>query len=139
MPIVHTDGLAQASLALDPGGNFFTGRIFHASARTGWSPTLVIGTDHFTPSLAIDAQGRGHLVCSTGPNTGIPLVVLDVAGRTVRRLTPTTGTGGGVECMWDGRSDAGTTVPAGVYRVVPAHGSRQPATQAGTITVMKLH
>jgi hypothetical protein len=81
-PIAHVMGLAGPSLAVDTGGmahvalsevggNILTGRVFHASARTGWSPSLVIGDDHASPCLALDELGQGHLVCTTGPNTGV--------------------------------------------------------------------
>jgi hypothetical protein len=75
-------GLTSPSLALDPAGgphtamaevsgNFYTGRIYYARQTDDWSPVLVIGVDHGVPSLAVDQIGMGHLVCMTGPNTGI--------------------------------------------------------------------
>ncbi len=75
-------GLSSPSLAVDRtntphlamvevGGNIVTGRLYYASEANGWTPVLIIGTDHATPSLAVDFGGYGHLVCTTGPNTGI--------------------------------------------------------------------
>jgi hypothetical protein len=52
-------------------GNIYTGRLYYASAAGGFGPTLIIGDDHGAPSLAIDADGFGHLLCTTGPNTGV--------------------------------------------------------------------
>ncbi len=75
-------GLASPSLALDRtetphlglvevSGSIVTGRLYYASEANGWTPTLIIGADHATPSLAVDFDGYGHLVCTTGPNSGI--------------------------------------------------------------------
>ena len=205
-PIVHTSGLTQASLAVDPGkaahvmaaeisGSLLTGRIFHASALTGWVPSLVIGNDHGTPSLAIDAQGRGHLVCTTGPNTGsrnvlylqsaalttvgviappppttpswqaspnpfsratvlrftgepalvaaihggARLVILDIAGRAVRRLSAGVATNSSADFVWDGRGDNGGTVPPGVYRIALVNASGRIAAGTASVKVVKLH
>lgn len=82
VPIVHSNGLAAPVLAVgsaggaqlavsEISGNLFTGRIYHAGSRSGWIPSLVVGTDHGTPALAVGPQGSAHLVCSTGPNTGV--------------------------------------------------------------------
>lgn len=52
----------------------------------------------------------------TAPWTGRARIrVLDVAGRTVRRLVDTEVDAGTGEARWDGRDDAGRRVPAGVY------------------------
>jgi hypothetical protein len=53
-------------------GNFYTGNIFYSCRQGGggWAVSFVVGGDHFTPSLAIDAGGFGHVACHTGGNTG---------------------------------------------------------------------
>ena len=43
------------------------------------------------------------------------VVVLDLRGRTVRRLWTGVGTGESQVALWDGRSDQGWIAPAGVY------------------------
>lgn len=86
-PVVHSSGLTGPVLAVGPvggaqvggvqvalseiSGSLQTGRIFHAGSLTGWAPSLVVGNDHGTPSLAVDRFGTGHLVCTTGANTGV--------------------------------------------------------------------
>jgi hypothetical protein len=200
VPIVHSNGLGAPVLAVGSGGgaqlavsevsgNLFTGRVFHAASRSGWTPSLVIGSDHGTPSLAVDAQGSGHLMCTTGPNTGVrnvlylqaspttagvtagPAVpasawsatpnpftartvlrlsgnppagaahrnaalVLDVAGRVVRRLAPARARDGVTEFEWDGRGADGRLVAAGVYRIVSAGAGAGRETRA--LTVVRL-
>jgi hypothetical protein len=80
-PIVHANGLTAAVLAVgtvggaqvamsEISGSLLTGRVFHAGSLTDWAPSLVVGNDHGTPSLALDGFGVGHLVCTTGANTG---------------------------------------------------------------------
>jgi hypothetical protein len=55
----------------------------------------------------------------TGVNAGGPaayrLVILDVAGRTVRSLGAGIAGPSGVEAIWDGRLDGGEVAPAGIY------------------------
>lgn len=203
-PIAHTNGLTGPSLAVDAegqahvavseiSGSLFTGRILYASALTGWAPSLVIGNDHGTPSLAVGAQGKSYLVCTTGPNTGqrnvlclqsqlttagvgderppaartwraspnpfrlatvvrttggssmgsasggnTAALVFDVAGRIVRHLAPTRGSGAAVEYAWDGRNDVGRVVPAGVYRIAATGGSGDVPAGTRAATVVKL-
>lgn len=100
--IVHSAGLSSPSMAgpsaafAEVGGNIFTGRIMFATRDDDWEEIeLTIGSDHMTPSLAIgfgEFGFDGHLVCTTGPNTGVNDVVYARAENLIVDIDPSPGT-----------------------------------------------
>lgn len=58
---------------METSGNFYTGNVYYSGKdSTGaWQASLVIGGDHFSPSLQVDQQGYGHVACHTGGNTSV--------------------------------------------------------------------
>ncbi len=75
-----------------------------------------------TGALRLVSPARGHVAFDLAPLPArATLVVLDATGRAVRHLPLARGTR---HAVWDGTSDAGATMPAGVYwaRLAP-HGA----------------
>jgi hypothetical protein len=82
LPPVGSTGLTSPSIAVDTNntphvataqvnGNIYTGRILYSRRfDAGWVTGVLVGVDETMPSLAIGADGRGHLTCPTGANTG---------------------------------------------------------------------
>jgi len=64
----------------------------------------------------------GTLLSLAGAPAGAAVCVLDAQGRCVRRLAVPAGVGA---VWWDGRSDAGASVPSGVYLAVALAGGRR--------------
>jgi hypothetical protein len=98
-------------------------------AIKGWDAVVrttagTIGTDPPPPAAGIQfAQPRPNPMSADGTTLSFTLaageqaslVVLDLRGRTVRRLWSGVGTGDAQVALWDGRSDEGWVAPAGVY------------------------
>jgi len=76
------------------------------------------------PALAVTSmsvqpgRGRAEIVFSLSAPAYCDVEVLNIAGRTVRRIQQQClMTSGQQVVVWDGRGDAGTPVPRGVYLV----------------------
>jgi hypothetical protein len=69
---------------------------------------LSVHPNPFSSSVALEMGYAG---------TGTPseIVIVDVTGRKIRNLRPMCVTGGLNRVIWDGRSDSGVRVSAGVY------------------------
>jgi hypothetical protein len=100
-----------------------------AGCIVGIGVVLDAGTPPGGPGLAIRAQpnpcrGRVQLTIAADGAAEPDLRVVDVLGRTIRRL-PAGRTGAGARRVeWDGRTDSGERAPAGVYVVRLAAGAR---------------
>jgi hypothetical protein len=90
-----------------------------------WSPESTPATDvprdelaaaSLRPTIAPNpARGESRIAFRTRTRGPLEVSIVDVTGRTVRRLAHGTGEAGSHEVTWDGRDDAGHTVAAGVY------------------------
>lgn len=95
----------------------------------GIGVSLDAGRPSGAPGLSVRAQPnpcRGRVLLSVvADGADEPdLRVLDMLGRTVRRLPAARGGSGTWRVEWDGRTDAGTRAPAGVYLVRLGAGAR---------------
>jgi hypothetical protein len=78
--------------------------------ETGPAATLAVGQPTPQP-----ARGAQEIVFSLPAPARLQVRIYDVAGRMVRRLADEPVAEGRHRLTWDGRSDAGLPVPAGVY------------------------
>ena len=80
-----------------------------------------VGTDPRAPVAAFysrpnPSRGRCHVVYELNTSARVSLDVFDVGGRRVRTLLFDTLRGPGERReIWDGRTDAGASVPSGIY------------------------
>lgn len=92
-------------------------------------------------SLAATSVGSGaQIVFALTADAQASVEVLNLAGRVVRRLAPVQAAAGAVVTLsWDGRSDSGTSVPAGRYlmRISAAAEDGQAVSAAGAVWVKR--
>jgi hypothetical protein len=91
------------------------GDAFRSPVATVTTPTslLVLGQNHpnpFNPQTTIPYE-----LPNTPPSMRVQLLILDTAGRVVRKLVDEDQTGGSREAAWNGRDDGGHAVSSGVY------------------------
>jgi hypothetical protein len=79
----------------------------------GDGPTAAIALAAPRPNPFVEGPATLSYALASGEDASLSIV--DLRGRTVRRLWSGTGTGGAQTAFWDGRDDRGATVPAGVY------------------------
>ena len=98
-----------------------------------WSPS-----SWAVSSVAAAAPPEAGATVAPNPGTGgtrirlaipeagtVEVSILDVAGRRVRQIAGGRFAAGGVEARWDGRNDAGDSMPAGVYLYRVRAGARE--------------
>jgi DNA-binding beta-propeller fold protein YncE len=127
-------------IAVDAAGNVYVGdtansrvQVFAPVAAAGVAAALTVG------GAAAQAVGGGRqaLVFTLSAAASVQVVVLNLAGRTVRTVAGSWPGRAGVNTLaWDGRSDRGLPVPNGTYlvRVVArTAGGQQAATAAACV------
>lgn len=118
----NTAGATQVRLrrAQFYNGGTYVNPTLTSDALVSWGGVLGAGPswDLTGPRLAVrgnPARGEQWFDLAS-PVAGVQrLVVLDLAGRTVRRLDAGMRPAGSRSLSWDGRDDAGRLVPAGIY------------------------
>lgn len=79
----------------------------------GGGPTAAIALAQPRPNPSAGTPATLSYALAAGERASLSIV--DLRGRTVRRLWSGSGTGDAQVVFWDGRDDRGATVPAGVY------------------------
>ncbi len=90
--------------------------IDYTPSTTGVVPPAAGSRVSFAPPWPVPAAGAVRLAWTLPAEARVSLAIHDAAGRRVRRLlTASLEPAGAGTRVWDGRSDAGTPVAAGVY------------------------
>jgi hypothetical protein len=124
--------------AIGPDGSLWFCRQFvNPSTSTGQIRRIVrtstVGVPHplsaagpcFAVPYPSPSAGAIHFSYSLSEPADVTLVILDLGGRIVRRLTgPELQEPRAYTRVWDGRDDRGRDLPAGVYRAVLTVGGR---------------
>jgi len=107
----------------------FVNPVTTADASIGIGTTVGVGDGRASHALSLRAEpnpasGPISFAIEADAPAVQRLVVLDLSGRVVRRLSEGWQTSGGHRIAWDGTDGAGARVPAGVYLVTLQAGTR---------------
>ncbi len=108
------------------------GRIYRTRIHLPAGTTAIGEEEPAAPGAAVLRATPNPMRESTtivaGPALGPSCVdIVDVQGRSVRRLEARPGAGGQRSAVWDGRNERGTRVPAGIYYAIPRGGRHADA------------
>jgi glucose/arabinose dehydrogenase len=129
--------LGVSDYAVGPDGSLWYCRQFTSGSPSGQIRRIVrtstVGVPHApsgaaplfaTPSPS-PSRGTVRFSYELREPAEVSLVILDAAGRIVRRLAgPEAGQARAYDRVWDGRDDRGSALPAGIYRAVLTVGGR---------------
>ncbi len=122
------------------GGVFVTEDYAYVTTTIGWGGLEIFPTQCWSLTNVEDPlAGSSQMFLQTYPNPGssqtyihferrhsgpVQVNVYDIAGRLIRRISNSSFSAGSHQLLWDGRSDEGRAVAAGVYliRVSSAEG-----------------
>lgn len=91
------------------------GLVDYSPLAGGVIPTSVRTAGAMTVAAAPTANGGAQIVVTLGAPAEVQAEILNIAGRVVCALPPVKGKAGVNSLLWNGRSKAGTQVPAGSY------------------------
>lgn len=91
------------------------GLVDYSPLRGGVVPTAVRTAGAMTVAAAATKGGGAQIVVTLGAPAEVQAEILNLAGRTIRVLPPVAAKTGVNSLLWNGRSAAGTQVPAGSY------------------------
>lgn len=92
----------------------------------------------YIDDASVNARGTATVSFRLSEDAEVDCVVLNAAGRTVRTVTLSEPMAAGVRLLtWDGRSDAGSSLPAGQYRIEVRARNTRGEIARGTVSVSR--